>query len=260
MRDGDTPIRAYGLEYSQSAQTGTLLLTRVRQYGRDFEKQSNGPRITGGTQLPSWTFDYRGDHTAFTARTYGGRATASLAYAADINGDKRDELLFPPYRYEEYQTRCTPRGEDCREYLSVPYQSALDYRYSFGIDRSIARTRSGMARSESVRYSRSRGRRVDHSIGGKPDKRLDFLAQALKPGAFIRSTWPRQRKTGTIIKRPSTHLKRESFDQTEAVAQKATHLCGIAIVARLGCWAILIGIRRARSSTGGMHISWTAAG
>ncbi|MBL4557859.1 MAG: hypothetical protein JKP98_14455 [Rhodobacteraceae bacterium] len=72
VRDGDTPIRAYGLEYSQSAQTGTLLLTRVRQYGRDFEKQSNGPRITGGTQLPSWTFDYRGNHTAFTARTYGG--------------------------------------------------------------------------------------------------------------------------------------------------------------------------------------------
>ncbi|MGJ8628516.1 MAG: RHS repeat-associated core domain-containing protein [Sulfitobacter sp.] len=86
-----TKIRAYRLDYEQSQQTDGNLLKVVREYGSNYAR--NGSDITGGSQLPSWRFDYEDDRTIFGRQGFSGNFHTSLAIA-DSDNNGRDELLF----------------------------------------------------------------------------------------------------------------------------------------------------------------------
>ncbi|HHJ19944.1 MAG TPA: hypothetical protein ENJ84_09030 [Gammaproteobacteria bacterium] len=95
IRDGSKTIGAYGFEYTQSAQSGTTLLNRVRAYGKNVTT-SNG-MITGGDELPSplKNLTYSADQTSFTEVEYPDENFHRGMIVQDYDRDGRDELIFP---------------------------------------------------------------------------------------------------------------------------------------------------------------------
>lgn len=97
VRDGSTKIRAYRLNYSQSAQTGASVLREVREYGNNYTL--SGPKITGGSSLPPHSMNYSGDYTFFGRRSFSGTFHTSMA-VTDHNNSGPDELLFYNYQHK----------------------------------------------------------------------------------------------------------------------------------------------------------------
>jgi RHS repeat-associated protein len=95
LRDGEMPVRAYGFEYTQSAQSGATLLARVRAYGNDFTA-TNGV-ITGGTELPSplKNLTYSADQTSFTEVAYPDENFHRGLKVSDYDRDGQEELISP---------------------------------------------------------------------------------------------------------------------------------------------------------------------
>lgn len=96
VRDGSTQIRAYRLNYSQSAQTKASLLREVREYGDNYVL--SGSKITGGSSLPPYSLNYSGDYTFFGRKSVSGTFHTSMAIA-DHNNAGPDELLFYNYQH-----------------------------------------------------------------------------------------------------------------------------------------------------------------
>ena len=102
---GTELVRAYGLEYALSPDTGRSLLVRIRQYGSDALLVSGGS-IAAGRSLPQTVFEYQQDGgPLFTEAFYSTSHIAGFRFATkrdqafpfDFNGDGRQDLfLFTP--------------------------------------------------------------------------------------------------------------------------------------------------------------------
>ncbi len=95
VRDGAMPVRAYGFDYTQSAQSETVLLNSVRAYGKVFSK--SGAIITGGDELPSplKNLTYSADQTSFTEVEYPNENFHRGLRVFDYDRDGQEELIFP---------------------------------------------------------------------------------------------------------------------------------------------------------------------
>lgn len=96
--EGTTPIRAYKLVHSTSALTQTQLLASVTEYDANFT--ATGPDITGGSALPSTTFEYSADTVSFFKATpentpsLVGKEFHQNSTVLDLDQDGADELLL----------------------------------------------------------------------------------------------------------------------------------------------------------------------
>lgn len=95
--DGSSKIRAYSMHYEQSQQSQSSLLTEVREYGSNYSRQ--GTSITGGSRLPSWSFEYQNDTTDFKRNNFTKNNNLQLNFhtslsVVDTDSDDQDELLF----------------------------------------------------------------------------------------------------------------------------------------------------------------------
>jgi hypothetical protein len=102
IRARDELVRAYALEYSQSASTLRSLLKSVRQFGSDARIDNSG-NLTGGHSLPAIRYDWHEDegdvfsNVYFTTSGMEGYHLSSMrdhALAFDYNGDGRHDLFF----------------------------------------------------------------------------------------------------------------------------------------------------------------------
>ncbi len=92
VKDGSSTIRGYKLEHSLSALTQTSLLSSVTEYGNDLTM--SGSAISGGSALPTQTFEYSTDQVSFAEQTYAGTQFHANFTALDSNLDGSDELVF----------------------------------------------------------------------------------------------------------------------------------------------------------------------
>lgn len=96
VKNGNTKIRGYGLNYAQSPQTQASLLTEVSEYGSDYTLSSS--MITGGSTLPSWTFNYESDAAAFSSLEYNNTTVHASGAVVDSDGNGREEIVTFPYQ------------------------------------------------------------------------------------------------------------------------------------------------------------------
>ena len=94
--DGTAPVRAYGLDYTQSPYAGTQLLASATQYGNDFVVA--GDQSLSGSTLPATSFSYGDDTPAWQRQDYPAADFNARLVVADSNSDGHDELIFPAFQ------------------------------------------------------------------------------------------------------------------------------------------------------------------
>jgi len=96
--DGNT-VRAYVLQYTQSAGTSRSLISSVQQYGSDVTLDGNGT-VMGGTALPPTNLDYKDGDGTMTFTTYanpintGAVNGGTAIYVGDWNGDGMTDVMW----------------------------------------------------------------------------------------------------------------------------------------------------------------------
>jgi len=130
-----TKIRGYRFDYNNSSQTDGNLLSKVRQFGRNYTL-SNG-LITKGGELPSWNFAYHADSTYFGTQQYSGEFHTSLA-VSDQDQNGKDDLLFYKYVHKNNGTTTFKLNTNM---------------FTFNADRSLASTSNPNLPNPSATYT-----------------------------------------------------------------------------------------------------------
>lgn len=108
ITDGSTQIRAYALDGRTTQQSRSRLLTEVREYGSNYTLSGSG--ISGGSRLPSWTFDYSGDYTWFRRESLDGETLHTSTAISDFDDDGLDDLMLHQFEQTSNGSRLFLKG------------------------------------------------------------------------------------------------------------------------------------------------------
>ena len=111
LYDGSTPLRAYKLTKIKSGLASVIKLSGIETYGSDFA--ITGEQITGGTKLPTLSFEYSSDALTYLEKTYPGVLFTGGALALDPERDRIDDLyLFGGSKFTYNQTSGSYRSSE----------------------------------------------------------------------------------------------------------------------------------------------------
>jgi len=218
VKNGTVPIRAYRLSYAISAQTGSSLLTEVREYGNDYTL--TGSAITGGSSLPPYTFQYTGDSTYFGRTSYPGTFHTSMV-VADSDNNRRDDLLFYNYTQSQNGTARFTLAEDGYRFqadktLAARFNpqlppTSLNYASSTAAQTPVGLTRRDLSTSQLYAVMRETTATESETVHVLKSYRVGDSAHTVistlaQPAGCVETTEPVQSLVGNFDSDPESEV------------------------------------------------------
>jgi RHS repeat-associated protein len=126
---GGSRARAYQFNYTTSAATQQLVLTKAQEFGKDAVINSSGA-VTSGTALPAITMGYSENQPTFAAQSgytqFAAYNTNDIFLGGDVNGDGLQDLVALTVNGTRW-TRQIWWGTSSGTFSAGPIDSLMDY-------------------------------------------------------------------------------------------------------------------------------------